>query len=260
MEKSQDSCPSTLYFKDSLAALQSCNIKSFHLPMNEKAVNVGQGNWLITSPSANYIFSQTDTDANTGATTTTRRPGCKVYIVSLPCGNELHGPIIHPRSDFATSATKPPRVRDIIIPAPLNYLFPTLPPLHALPCVVSADSAKLEFLESVRMELAQLPEYKKRNQEAIDKIATPIISRLATFNRQLSTRLDATVGWQTYFMCATPLLFSFAILFLTFYLFAKNRKLWCCFLFRLTHIGREFKTFPRKVMSIYVYTLTSLRI
>ena len=43
MKKSQNSCFSTLYFKDSLAARQSCNIKFTHLPMRAKAANVGEG-------------------------------------------------------------------------------------------------------------------------------------------------------------------------------------------------------------------------
>ena len=175
------------YFKDSLTALQSCNIKSSDLPMKEKAANVGQGNWLITSASANYI-SETDTNPNTGATTTTRRTQCKVCIVSLPCGSELQGPNIHLRSDLRTCATQPPRVLDIVLPAPLNCLFSKLHPLHDLPRVVSAESAKLELLENV-----QLPEYKRRNLEEIDQIATPIIRRMATIHLRLSSRLDATV-------------------------------------------------------------------
>ena len=49
MEKSEDSCLSSLYFEKSLAALQSCNVKLISLPMKDKAANVGQSNWPITS-------------------------------------------------------------------------------------------------------------------------------------------------------------------------------------------------------------------
>ena len=146
-------------------------------------------------------------------------------IVTLPCGSELRGRIIHLRSDLATCATQAPRVLDIALPAPLNCCFSKLPPLHDLPRVVSAESAKLEVLENVQMELAQLPEYKRRNLEVIDSIATPIISCMATIIPQLSSRLDATVGWRTYFVFAVfPLVFSFAIHFLISYLFAKYQK------------------------------------
>ena len=220
MEESQDSCLSTLFSKTSLAALQLCNSRCFNLAMIEKAAYADYGNWLPTNASANYIISQFDSDSNTGGTTT-RGPGCKVCIVSLPWGRELQGPNIHLRSDLAMFAIHPPRVQDIVLPAPLNYLFSKLPLLHGLPRVVSAESAKLVLLENLLIKLGQLPEYKRRNLDEIDKIATPIISGVTAIHLQLSSRLDATVWWRTYFIWAIFSLLSFAFYLLISYLFAK---------------------------------------
>ena len=50
MEKSKDSCLSTLCSKDSIEALQASTI-TLLLPMKETAKNVGEGRWLITSSS-----------------------------------------------------------------------------------------------------------------------------------------------------------------------------------------------------------------
>ena len=162
--------------------------------------------------------------------------------MSLQCGSELQGPRMHLKSDLATCATQLPIVLDFVLPAPLNYLFSKL---HDLPRVFSADSAKLELLENVQIELTQLPEYKRRNLEETNKIATTIINRRATPDWQLSYRLDATVGWPTYITYLFfSLLFSFTIHFLISYVFTKYRKLHRRFSFRLTHISREIKTFP----------------
>ena len=244
MEKSEDSCLSSLYFEKLLAALQSCNVKLFYLPMKDKAANVGQDNWPITSEWSNYIISETDIDPNTGAITTTHRQGCDVCIVSLPCGSEVYGPNIHIRSELEACATQPQRVLDVLILAPLNYLFPKVPPLHDLPWVASEEFAELELRENVEMELAQLPEYKRRNLEEIDKIATLIISRMATIHSQLPSWFEATVEWRTYFTCAV--FFLFCLLFmLSCPIFSQSiKKIHLCFPFRLTHVSHEIKTFP----------------
>ena len=82
--------------------------------------------------------------------------------------------------------------------------------------VVSQESAWLELLENVEMELAQLPEYKRRNLEEIDKLATLIISRMARIQPQLSSWLDATtVGWLIFSICA-----FFSLLFCLLFMFS----------------------------------------
>ena len=93
--------------------------------------------------------------------------------------------------------------------------------------------------------MKQLPGFKRRDLEEPDNIAAPIISRMATFHPQLSSRLDATVGWRTYLMCElVSFIFSFAIHFFISYLLSKYQKIHRRFPFRLTHFGREIKTFP----------------
>ena len=101
--------------------------------MREKAKNVGDGNWLITSATHNYLLTQTDQNQTTREITTTRKKGCCVCIITLPCGSELQGPNIDLRSDLATCASKSPQVIDVKLPAPLSYLFSKLPPLNDLP-------------------------------------------------------------------------------------------------------------------------------
>ena len=194
MEKSKDSCLSTLFFKVSLAALQSCTVSYILLSMREKAKNVGDGNWLITSANHNYLLTQTDQIQTTREVTTTRKKSCRVCIVTLPCGTELQGPNIHLRSDLTTCASKSSQVIDVKVPTPLNYFFSKLLPLNDLPRVISEETAKVELLEQVQVELAQLLDFKRRDLEELDNIAAPIISRMATFHTQLSSRIDATVG------------------------------------------------------------------
>ena len=54
-ETGHDSCLATLYFKDSVAALQVCETEQIVLPATEKKTeNLGYGVWLITSATTAY--------------------------------------------------------------------------------------------------------------------------------------------------------------------------------------------------------------
>ena len=81
-------------------------------------------------------------------------------------------------------ATQTTRVLDIVLPAPLIYLFQTSATSRST-IVVSHESAILNFLVKVQMEFAQLPEFNRRNLE-IDEIAIPITSRMETITRSFS--------------------------------------------------------------------------
>ena len=73
MEKSQGSGLPTIYFKGSVDALQSCDVKSRHLAVKEKCVIAGHEKWLLSGiSSANYIMSHAYVDATKGVTTKTR--------------------------------------------------------------------------------------------------------------------------------------------------------------------------------------------
>ena len=198
MEKSNDSCLLTLFFKDSLAALQTCTVNYIHLPLRGNTLKVGDGIWLSTSATKNYILTQTDHNRITRQVTTTREKGRRVCIVTLPCGSELQGPNIHIRSDLATCASKSPQIVDVKLPAFSSYLVSKLRPLHDLPRVISEETAKLELMEQVQIELAQLPDFKRPDLDELDNIAAPTIRRGAKFHRQLLSRLNATIGWNTY--------------------------------------------------------------
>ena len=62
-ETGHDSCLATLYFKDSVAALQVCEAQQIRLPATEEAGNSGYGVWLITSATTAYTLFESDTES-----------------------------------------------------------------------------------------------------------------------------------------------------------------------------------------------------
>ena len=93
MEKAMDSCLAKLFYKDVLAALEVCQIKTITLPLKEKARYLGIGRWLILSASPNFLFTESNSLSSTPMSVN-HRPGCQVCLIVLQCGQELQGPNI----------------------------------------------------------------------------------------------------------------------------------------------------------------------
>ena len=76
LETAQDTCLRSLLINNHLTALQKCEIKTVKLPLKEKARNLGNGKWLITSASSNFkmYLSQTINNDPLKRTALTRMP------------------------------------------------------------------------------------------------------------------------------------------------------------------------------------------
>ena len=100
-ETGHDSCLATLYFKDSVAALQVCETEQIVLAPAEKAENLGYGVWLITSATTAYALFESDTESTTSSGIV-KYPGFRICIITLNRGKQLSGDHIKIRSDLST--------------------------------------------------------------------------------------------------------------------------------------------------------------
>ena len=89
-ETGHDSCLATLYFKNSVSALQVCETEQIVLPATEKAENLGYGVWLMTSATTAYTLFESDTESTTSSGIV-KYPGCRICITTLKCGKQLSG-------------------------------------------------------------------------------------------------------------------------------------------------------------------------
>ena len=62
-EAGHESCLATLYFKDIVEALQTCETEQIILPSTEKAENLGYDAWLITSATTAYTLYESDAES-----------------------------------------------------------------------------------------------------------------------------------------------------------------------------------------------------
>ena len=83
-EAGHESCLATLYFKDSVEALQNCETEQLLLS-TEKTENLGYGAWLVTSVITAHTLFECDMEFTTSHRITIY-PACRTCKISLKCG------------------------------------------------------------------------------------------------------------------------------------------------------------------------------
>ena len=245
MERSMDSCLATLFYKDTLAALEVCQIQTITLPVKEKAQYLVVGRWLILSPTSDFIFTESYSYLQHAALSVKYRPGCKVYIIIMKCGFELQGPNVHLRSDWSSCAGMEPVQLDIRLPDPVAFLFNKLPPLDDLTQIQDIDTARVKLITDVQTKLIQVPELKRRHLDTLAQIAEPIISKMPTLPPTLEAKFSYTVSWTPYLCFGTAIfVLSTTIHCLMSYSLHRILKFHRRFPFRMTLNKRSIKAIP----------------
>ena len=150
------SCLATLYFEDSVAALQVCEIEQIVLPATEKAENLGYGVWLITSATTAYTLFESDTESTTSSGIV-HYPGCRICNITMKCGKQLSGDHIKIRSDLSTCEELPAIKVNVKFPDPVLELWSELPEIDDMPCYSTRAEAGIAMLKEVRETLLDSP-------------------------------------------------------------------------------------------------------
>ena len=149
-ETDHDSCLATLYFKDSVAALQVCETEQIGLSATEKAEAVGYGVWLITSATTAYTLFESDIESATSSGIV-KYPGYRICIISLKCGKQMSGDHVKIRSDFSTCEEMPAIKVNGKFPDPLQELWNNFPGIDDIPCY--STKAGIAMLKEVQETL-----------------------------------------------------------------------------------------------------------
>ena len=187
-ETGHDSCLATLYFKDSVAALQFCESEQIVLPATEKAKNLGYGVWLITSATTAYNLFESDTES-TLSSGIFKYPGCRICIIPLKCGKQLSGGHVKIRSDLSTCEEMPAIKVNVKFPDPLLELWSELPEIDDMPYYSTKAEAGIAMLKEVRGTLLDSP--KMRDPKKILKKARPFTAKLTQLRPPLSSEFDS---------------------------------------------------------------------
>ena len=187
-ESSHESRLATLYFTDSVEALQICETEQIILPSTEKAENLGYGAWLITSATTAYTLYESDTDSTTSAGII-KYAGCRICIITLKCGKQMSCPGIKIRSDISTCRKLPAIKVNVQFPDPLKQVWSELPKIDDMLYYSTKTEAGIALLKEVRERLLESP--KMRDPQKPLDIARPITSRMTQLRPSLSKVIES---------------------------------------------------------------------
>ena len=185
-DRSRHTCLASLYFNDPADAIQRCRTRPVHLPQRETAVNLGNGQWLLTAANEHFMLSEISLNES-HPVEIRRHPGCQSCLLSLACGSYIDGPNVRIRPDMATCARESPfRLNSTLSPL-LHSLFALLPELEQLPQFSDIAEARTTLLHEVQGSLLHLPDHEGRTFPQLESIARPIIHTFTELAEEPST-------------------------------------------------------------------------
>ena len=125
---------------------------------------------------------------------------CQACIVRPSCSSTLsfnqEDLVLTPDMDFC--GTHPlPLLASIQLTPSLDQVFEHVPPASSQFRVYSVAEARQSVLNSVRMELAEIPDVKRMSPEALDQLTKPITDYYTSISPATSAALSAYLSTRT---------------------------------------------------------------
>ena len=195
LETAQDTCLGSLLINNHLTALQKCEIKTVKLPLKEKARNLGNGKWLITSASSNFkmYISQI---INHDPLKRTPLPGCQVFIIELQCGTKLETTFLEIRADMFSCQNTTLQKLDNKLTDPLKHLLSKVPAIDSLPHFATFAQARQQFIEEIQIQMSEIPDHQRPSLNKLDEIAQPILMNMQSIRPSLKNRFTQSDTWK----------------------------------------------------------------
>ena len=177
-------CLGALLIGNQFAALQNCNINTVKLPVKEKAKNLGNGKWLITSASDQFDKFMSEM-RNNDPLKRKHLPGCKTCVIELECGTKIETRFMKIRADIFSCRNDTAIRIDVNLTDPLQHLFSKIPSLNEMPHISTITQAREQMIEKVQLKLATVPDYHRKSFQKLDKLTEPIILDMTTIRPSL---------------------------------------------------------------------------
>ena len=190
-ESGHESCQATLYFKDSVQALQICGTEQINLPSKERAEKLGYGLWVFTSATTAHTLYESDTESTTSSSII-NYPGCRFCILTLKCGKQMSGPHIKIRSDLSTCEEFPAIKMNLKFPDPLQQLWSDLTEIDDMPYYSTKAETGIACLKGIRKRL--LKSQKVGDPKIHLDIARPNTSKMTQLRPFLSKEIGSHVS------------------------------------------------------------------
>ena len=189
-------CLVSLFYNYDVPSVCNCKVESILLPDAPQAFYIADGMYHIVS--RHPALRMKDDSRSAGFTISTLT--CQACIIRPSCSITLSfnqgDLVLTPDMDFCE--THPlPLIASIQLTPSLDQFFEHVPSASSQFYVLSVAEARQSVLESVRMELAEIPDVKRMSPEALDQLTKPIAAYCSSISLATSAALSAHLPIRT---------------------------------------------------------------
>ena len=186
-----------LFFKNyDVPSVRNCKVESILLPDAPQAFYLADGMYHVVS--RHPALRMKNDSHSAGFTISTHT--CQACIVRPSCSSTLsfnQGDLVLP-PDMDFCETHPlPLIASIQKTPSLDQVFKHVPSASSQFHVYSVAEARQSVLNSVRMELAEIPDVKRMSPEALDQLTKPIADYYSSISPATSAALSAYLPTRT---------------------------------------------------------------
>ena len=189
-------CLASLFYNYGVPSVRNCKVESILLPDAPQAFYLSDGMYHVVSRHPALRMKNDSRSAGFSISTL----NCQACIIRPSCSSTLSfnqgDLVLTPDMDFCE--THPlPLIASIQLTPSLDQVFKHVPPASSQFHVYSVAEARQSVLNSVRMELAEIPDVKRMSPEALDQLTKPIADYYSSISPATSAALSAYLPTRT---------------------------------------------------------------
>ena len=216
-------CLSSLFYNYDVASIRNCKVESVLLPDATQAFYLADGMYHVISRHSSLHMKNDSRTAGLSVQTLS----CHACIIRSSCTSTLSfnqgDLVLTPDMDFCESKPQP-LIASIQLTPSLDQVFRHVPQAASRFHVYSIAEARQSVLNSVRMELAELPNVQRMSPETLDELTRPTAQYYSSISPATSAALSSYLPTKTAVLFS---LTSITISLLTFCVsFTLFRRQW----------------------------------
>ena len=226
-------CLTSLYFNQDIPALPNCPVSSVLLPEAPQAIYLANGVYNLIS--RNPTMDIKNDSRTNGLSLSTI--DCQACVFRPSCESTIYinesDLVLSPDMD-ACKMTPKPYIATIKLAPLLNQVFLNVPFYQLNFPSYSIGAARKSILESVLLELTEIPDDRRMDPETLKKLTEPSVAHYTSLNSASAPALDNFVPAETSFLISGgPIVLSLFLFIFKFPLFHRQARALCCALRRL---------------------------
>ena len=215
-------CLTSLYFSQDLPALRNCPVSSVLLPEAPQVIYLANGVYHLI-----WRNSTMDIKSDSRIHGLSLSPiDCQACVLRPSCAITVYinqGDLVLSPDMDACKTTPEPYVTTIKLAPPLNQVFQNFPFDRLNFPSYSIGAARKSILESVQLELTEIPDVRRIVAETLQKLNEPNNAHYTCLNPDTAAALDNFIPAKTSFLISgRSILFYFFCLYLNFHIFTDR--------------------------------------